>query len=241
MGKPLRVLIVEDSEDDVLLLLRELRRSGYELAYLRVDTAQAMESALVERAWDIVISDYSMPHFDGLTALSLLQRRGLDLPFIIVSGVIGAETAVKAMNAGAHDYVTKHNLPLLNAAVDRELRQLQVRRARRRAEHEERRLLRALQEQHRVLEQRVRELSALNKLFQEHIQQRFAVVQAYREAVGGLAKLLQQTLALAEHAKGQELPDISDVPGICEDMQGFEPTSGRVLKPSETTRNAPSE
>ncbi len=134
MGIPLRILIVEDSEDDTLLLLRELRRGGYELDHERVDTAASMQAALEKRVWDFVISDHSMPAFSSSAALELLQRNGLDLPFIIVSGKIGEDVAVKAMKAGAHDYIMKDNLARLNTAVDRELREAEERRERRRAQ-----------------------------------------------------------------------------------------------------------
>ncbi|MBI2875504.1 MAG: response regulator [Candidatus Tectomicrobia bacterium] len=134
MGIPLRVLIVDDSEDDAILLVRELRCSGYELTFERVDTPAAMKAALDKQPWDIVIADYIMPQFDGLAALALLQESGLDLPFILVSGTIGEETAVKAMRAGAQDYIMKDNLPRLAPAIDRELRELRVRRERKRME-----------------------------------------------------------------------------------------------------------
>src|SRR5512133_929274 len=101
MDLPLRVLIVEDSEDDARLLLRTLHKGGYETLYRQVDNPEAMEAALFEEAWDVVISDYSMPRFSGLAALSLLKGRGFDVPFIVVSGAIGEEIAVEAMRAGA--------------------------------------------------------------------------------------------------------------------------------------------
>jgi PAS domain S-box-containing protein len=145
MGTPLRVLIVEDSEDDALLLVRVLRRSGYELTYERVDTEAAMNAALDKHAWDIIIADYTMPEFDGLAALAVMQRRGLDLPFIVVSGSIGEDIAVAAMKAGAHDYIMKGNLTRLVPAVERELREAEVRRARRRAEE-------TLQESYQLLQ-----------------------------------------------------------------------------------------
>src|SRR5438874_709262 len=110
MGKPLRVLMVEDSEDDALLVLRELRAAGYDLTHERVDTAAALEAALDRHAWDLVIGDYSMPHFSGTAALAMLRERGLDVPYICVSGTITEELAVAAMKAGAHDYVTKGQL-----------------------------------------------------------------------------------------------------------------------------------
>jgi len=134
MGTPLRVLIVEDSEDDAALLVRELRRGGYDPEFGRVDTAAAMSAALDREAWDIVISDYTMPRFSAPAALSLFQERGLDVPFIIVSGTVGEDTAVAAMKAGAHDYLMKGKLTRLVPAVERELREAEGRRERKRAE-----------------------------------------------------------------------------------------------------------
>ncbi|MBI3326006.1 MAG: response regulator [Nitrospinae bacterium] len=134
MSTPLRVLIIENSEDDAALLLRELRRGGYDPTCERVDTAEAMKAALTKQTWDIVISDYVMPHFSAPAALTLFQDSGLDLPFIIVSGSIGEDIAVSAMKAGAHDYIMKGNLARLNPAIERELREAEGRRERRRAE-----------------------------------------------------------------------------------------------------------
>ncbi|MFO0754254.1 MAG: EAL domain-containing protein [Thermodesulfovibrionales bacterium] len=134
MQKTLRVLLVEDSEDDALLVLRALKKGGYEPAALRIDTAPALEAALREGEWDIVISDYVMPHFSGLAALELLKRSGIDLPFLLVSGKIGEGTAVDAMKAGAHDYILKDNLTRLVPAIERELREAEVRRERRQAD-----------------------------------------------------------------------------------------------------------
>lgn len=134
MGKPLRVLIVEDSQDDALLLLRELRHGGYDTSHERVDTSEAMSKALAAREWDIIISDYVMPRFSGLHALKLLQETGIDLPFIIVSGKIGEDIAVDAMKAGAHDYIMKGKLAKLAPTIERELHDAQVRRERRKAE-----------------------------------------------------------------------------------------------------------
>jgi len=135
MSTPLRVLIVEDSENDALLLLRELRSGGYEPDHERVDTAATMEAALDRRDWELVISDHSMPSFSSSAALELLRRKGfVDTPFIIVSGRIGEDAAVAAMKAGAQDYVMKDNLARLNTAIERELREAEVRREKRRAE-----------------------------------------------------------------------------------------------------------
>ncbi|HTN43095.1 MAG TPA: EAL domain-containing protein [Nitrospiria bacterium] len=134
MAIPLRVLIVEDSVNDTELLVRELRRGGYEPAYERVETPETMSAALDRQVWDIVFGDYSMPHFNGVAALKLLRERGLDLPFIFVSGTIGEDTAVASMKAGANDYVIKGNLKRLLPAVDRELKEAAVRREHRQAE-----------------------------------------------------------------------------------------------------------
>src|ERR671914_2572866 len=139
MSVALKVLLVEDSEDDALLLVRMFRRGGYDPAWERVDTAAAMEAALDGHSWDLVISDHSMPAFSSAAALGLLRRKGfVDLPFIIVSGQIGEDAAVAAMKAGAHDYLMKDNLARLNTAIERELREAQSRRERRKAEEERR-------------------------------------------------------------------------------------------------------
>jgi two-component system, cell cycle sensor histidine kinase and response regulator CckA len=134
MDVPLRVLIVEDSEDDMLLVLRELRRGGYKVESARVQTPATMQDALEQQAWDIVISDYTMPAFNALDALGILQGKGLDIPFLIVSGTIGEETAVAAMKAGAQDYLLKGNLARLVPAVERELREAEDRQRRHCAE-----------------------------------------------------------------------------------------------------------
>ncbi len=134
VSNPLQVLIAEDSEDDALLLVRELRRGGYELSYERVASAAAMAAALDRQGWDLVMGDHSMPHFSGLTALSLVRERGLDVPFICVSGTISEEMAVAAMKAGANDWVTKGQLKRLLPAIERELREARGRAALRASE-----------------------------------------------------------------------------------------------------------
>jgi PAS domain S-box-containing protein len=146
MSVPLRVLIIEDSEDDAALLERELRRGGFEPLSKRVETAEAMSAELEGQEWDIVISDYVMPKFGGLEALGVLKESGLDLPFIIMSGKIGEETAVEAMRAGVHDYFMKDNLTRLIPAIRRELQEAVVRTERKRAED-------ALRQQAQVIDQ----------------------------------------------------------------------------------------
>ncbi|HEX9020615.1 MAG TPA: PAS domain S-box protein [Nitrospirota bacterium] len=134
MSKPLNILLVEDSEDDALLIIREMRRGGYEPLHERVETAEAMAEAFGRKQWDLVISDYLMPKFSGLQALELYKKAGQDVPFIIVSGNIGEDIAVGAMKAGAHDYIVKGSLGRLVPAVERELRDVRARSARKQAE-----------------------------------------------------------------------------------------------------------
>ena len=128
MGTPIRVLIVEDSEEDTFLIIRELKRGGFDPIHERVETAEGMKAALSTKTWDLILADYSMPHFSGLEALKLSKESGLDLPFIIVSGSIGEDVAVEAMKSGAHDYLMKNNLARLVPAIQQELREAEVRR-----------------------------------------------------------------------------------------------------------------
>ncbi|MCK9392622.1 MAG: PAS domain-containing protein [Syntrophales bacterium] len=123
MSKPLRILIVEDSEDDALLTIRELKKGGYEPEYERVETAGAMRTALREKSWDIILCDYNMPKFNGLAAIALLKETGIDIPLIIISGAIGEETAAECMRLGARDFFIKGKLPRLASAIERELRE----------------------------------------------------------------------------------------------------------------------
>jgi len=133
---PLRVLIVEDSQDDTALLVRELRRGGYEPTFERIDTPTAMSAAVDSRQWDLVICDYSMPQFSGIDALRLLRDKGSEAPFIFLSGTIGEETAIAALKQGAQDYVMKDNLKRLLPAIQRELGEAEQRRERKRLEHQ---------------------------------------------------------------------------------------------------------
>jgi response regulator RpfG family c-di-GMP phosphodiesterase len=135
MPTSLGVLIVEDSADDAELLVRELRQGGFEPVWERVETAEAMRAALAGRTWDLVVSDHALPQFGSRGALQVLQASGGDVPFVIVSGTLGEERAVEAMKAGASDYLIKGRLTRLVPIVERELADVQERRARRAAEH----------------------------------------------------------------------------------------------------------
>jgi PAS domain S-box-containing protein len=136
MAASLRLLLIEDSDDDELLLLRELRRGGWDVTHERVQTAAAMIAALERAPWDILISDYSMPQFNGLEAVAIAREKAPELPFLLISGTVGEEVAVEAMKAGANDYLFKGNLKRLHPAVQRELREAQRRREARRLSEE---------------------------------------------------------------------------------------------------------
>jgi PAS domain S-box-containing protein len=134
MFSQLHVLIVDDSEDDVLLIARALEKENFKLTPRRVDNATDLNAALDARPWDLILSDYSMPGFNGAEALQLCRKKAFDAPFIIVSGRIGEEVAVEMMKAGASDYVMKDDLPRLAPAVTRELRAARDRKVRRQAQ-----------------------------------------------------------------------------------------------------------
>ncbi|HEX6099541.1 MAG TPA: diguanylate cyclase [Thermoanaerobaculia bacterium] len=135
MTKQLRLLLLEDSDLDAAHLLLELKRGGFEPEVTRVETRDEFEEALYANEWDAIISDYHLPRFSAPEALDRFRLSGLDVPFIVVSGAIGEETAAELMRAGAHDYLLKHRLTRLAVAVDRELAQAASRRAKRRAEN----------------------------------------------------------------------------------------------------------
>jgi nitrogen fixation negative regulator NifL len=132
--RTLKVLHIEDQERDAAVIARHLSQAGYEIVSDRVDTAEAMTGALETRDWDVILCDYSMPHFNALQALALMKTLKKDLPFIIISGTIGEAAAVEAMRAGAHDYLMKDSLARLAPAIKREMSEAENRRARRQAE-----------------------------------------------------------------------------------------------------------
>jgi response regulator RpfG family c-di-GMP phosphodiesterase len=146
----LRILLIEDSDDDAQLLLRELRRIGYEVEYQRVETAGEMRSALEQKEWDLLICDYSLPQLNAPQALEILKSTGLDLPFILISGTIGEESAISALKAGAHDFILKGNYARLGPAIERELREAGIRKDRSRAEQQLREKEKLLSEAQRI-------------------------------------------------------------------------------------------
>ena len=146
MKAKINILIVEDSADDALLMKRELERADYAVTSIRVETEAELRRALAQGPWDAVLCDFSMPKFDGGTALKIVTNIDPDLPFIFVSGKMGEEVAVEAMKSGAHDYVLKGNLKRLSPAVEREMRAARLRRERRVMEADRERLIVGLRE-----------------------------------------------------------------------------------------------
>src|SRR6185369_15022688 len=194
MHTPLRVLIIEDSADDAELVVRELRRGGYEPEWTRVDTAEDLTAALSSQCCDVITCDYVLERFSALAALDCIQRLGLDLPVIIVSGQVGEEVAVSAMKAGAHDYVSKHRLARLVPAIERELRDADIRRARRRVED----TLRVSEEKYRDLE------DAYAAVFEQSLQG-FGIYQDGRLLLGNPALAELTGYSIAEHQTWEPL------------------------------------
>lgn len=148
--KQLKILLIEDSDNDAQLLAREIRRLGYETQIQRVETAGELQSKLNNESWDVILCDYSLPQFDAPHALEILRDSGLDLPFIIISGTIGEESAVSALKAGAHDFIIKGKYARLGPALEREIREAQVRSERRKAEEKLRESEHLLSEAQRI-------------------------------------------------------------------------------------------
>jgi len=198
MKEHLRILIVEDSEDDALLLLHNIEKSGYTIDYERVETSESMVAMLNEKTWDIVLSDYVMPHFNGLEALSILKKSGIDIPFIIISGTIGEDIAVEAMKAGADDYLMKNNFKRLIPTIERELRESNSRAVRKQAEEKLRILSRAVDQSPAMI------LITDTEGSIEYINPKFTEVTGYSqtEAIGKNPRILKSGKMPNSHYKG---------------------------------------
>src|SRR5512133_714709 len=129
----LRVLMVDDSDDDIQLIIRELKKGGYNPVYERVETADAMKKNIEEKQLDIILCDYEMPKFNAPSAIAVLKETNIDIPIIIVSGTIGEDVAIECMRLGAQDYIMKGNLSRLGPAIARELEETEVRNRQRQA------------------------------------------------------------------------------------------------------------
>ncbi|TAN42531.1 MAG: response regulator [Nitrospirae bacterium] len=184
MNKNLRLLIVDDSEDDAVLLIRHLKNAGYQADFRRVDSAEAMRSAMQEQTWDAIICDYVMPAFSAPEALKLLKESGLDLPFIVMSGIMGEETAVEMMKAGAHDYIRKDAASRLVPAIEREIADASVRAEKKWADAEILRSLREkeilLKEIHHRVKNNMQVISSLLELQSTYIKDK-AALEVFRD------------------------------------------------------------
>jgi|GEM_PF-3250611 DNA-binding NtrC family response regulator len=123
MNRTLRVLIIDDSEPDALLIVNELKENGFELSWLRVDTLEQLKQAVENNAWDIVIADYIMPQFSAVDVINYMKRNSPGLPIVVVSGMLSNVIAPELINAGANDFIEKDQLPRLVAVVKREIKQ----------------------------------------------------------------------------------------------------------------------
>src|SRR5690242_17012850 len=128
MATILRLLIVEDSEQDTQLLLQALRKGGYDPVYERVTSGAGLETALARQKWDVIVAEQNLLHYSGLSALDFVKENSYDIPFFLISNTGSEDLAAEAMSAGAQDYVMKDNLIRLCPAIARELREVEVRR-----------------------------------------------------------------------------------------------------------------
>ena len=220
MVEPLRVLICEDSENDMILLVHHLEAAGFAPVKRRVESADGLRSALADESWDIVLCDYKMPQFSGLDAIKIIQETDIDLPVIIISGNIGEEVAVEAMRTGVRDYFMKGKLKKLGPAIRRELREAGIQRERRQGIEKIQHLnsvLRAIRNIHQYIVRGPEALGLIEKTCQEMVSTRgFESAWAFLtpEAPGG-----QQVY---ECGWGDSFPDLiakleaGDLPGCCQ-------------------------
>ena len=171
MATPIKLLLVEDSQDDADLVLAELRRAGFAPEWKRVET-ELDYLAELKNSPDIILADYSMPEFSGLRAVKLLREVGLDIPFILISGTVGEDLAVEAMKHGASDYLLKDRIARLGRSTEQALEQKRLREERKRSDDEIRNQLRELQRWHEATlgrEDRILELKReVNELLAQH-------------------------------------------------------------------------
>jgi len=189
MMQSLRLLLVEDVEDDALLLVRELRKGGIDPDYARVETPEELTTAMENGSWDAVVADYHLPAFTGLDALRIVRERRVDLPFILVSGVIGEEMAVEALHAGAHDYLMKGRYTRLVPALERALRDAALHRERLQTAQELTRYREHLEE---LVRQRTEQLGAANEELKAQSQQLIRSEEALKASLADKDVLMRE-------------------------------------------------
>jgi len=191
-SRSIDVLMVEDSPDDAYLIELELVKAGYEVHITRVETAEALEASLCEKKWDVLISDYNLPGFDGLSALQIVQEKDVDIPFILVSGTVGEEFAVESVLAGANDYVMKDNLKRVPVAVQREISNKILRDQKRAADEKIRSSLKEkevmLKEIHHRVKNNMAVISALLTLQADYVNDKRSR-QLFHESVGRIKSM----------------------------------------------------
>jgi PAS domain S-box-containing protein len=238
MDPAVRILLVEDSPDDAFLLADHLRQASFEATFERVQTAGEFREALTRGPWDVVISDHSLPTFSAPEALDILNEAGLDIPFIVVSGSIGEETAVTLMHAGAHDYVLKQNLARLVPAIQRERRDAEHRRVRRLTASENQRLERERAELVERLKQENEDLNALTQITANAIST-LALDDLVRTLLSRVIEVMGADAATILLADGKELRMLASYGAANLDEservraigEGFEGTVAATLKP----------
>ena len=207
MGRTLRLLIIEDVEDHALLIVRELRKGGFDPAFERVETLQELEAALESGTWDAIISDFNLPSFNGFEALRTMQEKGLDLPFLLVSGAIGEEKAAEMMKAGAHDYIRKGNYARLAATLERELLNKNIRHERQQSAEE---LTRHREHLEELVQERTTQLVKANEALQSEIDERKRAEEALRRATQEREQTLLKLEAVLENiGEGVVISDLA--------------------------------
>lgn len=229
-SKPvIRILAIEDSPDDFELLLHCLRSAPFAVEARRVEEPAAMRAALAESSWDLVVSDHHLPRFGSAQALRLLRETHPDTPFIIVSGMIGEDAAVDALQAGADDYVMKSNLRRLVPAIERSLRMAHERRAKRSAEDAEKKALEELRESRERLSALAAHIEASKEA------ERASIAREIHDEMGGLLTGLKADVAwLGKHAG--EAPGvrekIRDIEGLLDEVVSVSRRIAKSLRPA---------
>jgi signal transduction histidine kinase len=224
-----RLLVVEDSEDDFQLLLRHLKSAPFDVEARRVEDGASMSGALREGDWHVVISDHNLPRFSSTAALQVLRRSRLDLPFIIVSGMIGEEVAVEAMHAGADDYVMKSNMRRLIPAIERAMRTAGERRAKHAAEDAERRALEEL----RASRERLSQLTAHLEASKEA--ERAAISREIHDEMGGLLTGLKADLSWVKKHAGSDArlaEKLNDIDALLDEVVAVSRRIAKALRPA---------